>query len=1436
MLQIEVGRYCEAQSFNSQTDTTTKAEVSLSPTIIIPLLTGEKTKKTFRVRTLLDSGSGTNWIVLSLLKYVEHTVKGSERLEVITFSGKVYKKFLLVEVLYPTPNGKAANIMCYAHDTFTKHVAVKGITDHIIKQAKSKADILSRLADPASMEIDHKDLSHGIGLILCSASTNRLRTAEAAWNIEKLDILLEPTIFGVAISGAIPTNLQNPKATILAQNIAPRLVNHHQDPRLFQAKDDIPLPEDINFMWEQETLGIRPEEIHEDHKLAWESFMKGIVRDENSGQYTVGLPWNEKKYLLRDNKAVAAARTYGQRQIMAADKEYGELMKQAKEDLLSKDYIEEVDARKPTNNVIYYMPFRGIIKRESNTTKCRLVMDASSKQSASHISLNQALYQGPNLIVELAYVLLRFMLGIFGSVSDIEKAFLRIAIAKEDRDALRFFWFENPDNPKEPLKSFRFKSVMFGSAASPFQLAAVLQTLIRDDCKNTFIRDSLLSSIYVDNVMYATNSEGVMLEFFETSRTVLFGGSFNLRQWASNSSKLMQRARALECAEEDKVVKVLGLFWDIDRDRFLYNTNFEWDGKFTRRSALSFTNKVFDPLGWLAPLRNMRTKFIQKLWSNNRKWEESFEFEEDYKQQWLKIVKETHLATQASKSRVVSWTQDSELHIFSDASKDAYGAVIYVRTPAKNETEKCQVHLVASKARITPKGTPTTKENPNTIPKFELAGVVVAAHQLNYIKEAWKLPHDIKINLWCDARVVLSWLTQYEIKQTYIHNRVAQVRELCFPSQDTVSVRYVPTDMNPADILTKDHKAAEFVNNKTWWQGPEWLLKEDLWPEKGDYQLYPNGWGTTKVLSTISIRAGESSFLARYKEQPFKVSLRISAYVLRAFKHESRKTWVGPQESTSIKYKTLKEMLDNIPPITKEEMDNAKRTDLKIVQREMFQQELATLQHGDPIKDGPCGTRDLYLDPEGLIRSRGRVEKRLDPTASRDQILVNGYHPFVQSYIRFKHKHLNCSSKAYTIHIVRRELVGPYLTVNVNKVVRECIACRVLRARPYLYPKMPDIPPERLALQNPFAVCGIDYAGPYLVKQGRGQLKVWIALFTCLVCRGLHLEIVTDLTAESFLGALRTMSWYKNPPKVILTDNATNFTKSSKILRELYQSNKVQEEFSLTGIKWEWTPAYSPHFGALYERMVGTMKKEMVKLIGLAQVTYHELRNILAEVEGVINNRPLIKTGSLEIITPRHIMTGRHYDQGEILNLLDTQQILIEAQAARSTLPKLYQDLDKRQAHFWKNFQHQYLQSLKYAKDTSERNNSGIIPQVSDVVIIHSKDPRLQWRKAIVTEVYPSDDGAIRKAKVKTATGYTIRAVSDLYPLELQSEQYLDKRRLEENKRLAGPDLKVRLQNMNKHNDFEGFESPNPPSRAQLALKMLSATEKRANERIPKKK
>ena len=83
-----------------------------------------------------------------------------------------------------------------------------------------------------------------------------------------------------------------------------------------------------------------------------------------------------------------------------------------------------------------------------------------------------------------------------------------------------------------------------------------------------------------------------------------------------------------------------------------------------------------------------------------------------------------------------------------------------------------------------------------------------------YIGKAWNLPENFNINLWCDAKVFLNWLCQYNVKETYIHNRVKQIRELCNTYKQNITLRYVPTDLNPADIITKVQKAKEFVINQ----------------------------------------------------------------------------------------------------------------------------------------------------------------------------------------------------------------------------------------------------------------------------------------------------------------------------------------------------------------------------------------------------------------------------------------------------------------------------------------------------------------------------------------------------------------------------------------------------------------------------------------------
>ena len=221
-------------------------------------------------------------------------------------------------------------------------------------------------------------------------------------------------------------------------------------------------------------MGIFQHEVHDDDLLAVERLESSMIHHP-SGQFEVRLPFNGKLPLLETNRELSIARTYRQITEMAAKEQYRHLAIKAKAELEDFDYIERVNRDAIPSGKVHYLPWRGILKNESATTKLRIVMDASAKSSASSVSLNQCLYQGPNLILNLAKCLIRFMIGKYRCVADIEKAFLRILIAIEDRDVLRFFWPEDPCNPKSRLIEYRWKAVVFGSISSPFILASVLK-------------------------------------------------------------------------------------------------------------------------------------------------------------------------------------------------------------------------------------------------------------------------------------------------------------------------------------------------------------------------------------------------------------------------------------------------------------------------------------------------------------------------------------------------------------------------------------------------------------------------------------------------------------------------------------------------------------------------------------------------------------------------------------------------------------------------------------------------------------------------------------------------------------------------------------------------------------------------------------------------
>ena len=88
--------------------------------------------------------------------------------------------------------------------------------------------------------------------------------------------------------------------------------------------------------------------------------------------------------------------------------------------------------------VTHYLPHHGVIRKESQTTKLKIVYDGSARDVGDDYSLNDCLQKGPNFIPKLFEILIKFRWNSVAIPADIEKAFLMIGINEADRDVLRF--------------------------------------------------------------------------------------------------------------------------------------------------------------------------------------------------------------------------------------------------------------------------------------------------------------------------------------------------------------------------------------------------------------------------------------------------------------------------------------------------------------------------------------------------------------------------------------------------------------------------------------------------------------------------------------------------------------------------------------------------------------------------------------------------------------------------------------------------------------------------------------------------------------------------------------------------------------------------------------------------------------------------------------
>ncbi|GBO46640.1 hypothetical protein AVEN_64587-1, partial [Araneus ventricosus] len=323
-------------------------------------------------------------------------------------------------------------------------------------------------------------------------------------------------------------------------------------------------------------------------------------------RYEVALPWLAGHPALYDkyDAAESRLRTATKRLI---NENYFEAYNNVFKQWEAEGIIEAVPINQLAKEV-HYLPHRPVIKPSSNTTKVRPVFDASFKKPG-FASLNECLSVGPSLIHKILPLLLRFRSGAIGVIADVKQAFLQIRLRTEDRDVLRFLWWENTGCSE--IRIYRHCRVVFGVSFSPFLLnAAISYHLEREKFQTESLRktiDHLKEGFYVNNLVTSVNDATELEQLKSQSIEIMKEGAFELRCWASNDSK----------EDQDKQM-VLGLSWDVVSDelscKLPANTDCTQEKPVTKRVLLSVINSVYDSIGFTAPALLLPKLLMQEAW------------------------------------------------------------------------------------------------------------------------------------------------------------------------------------------------------------------------------------------------------------------------------------------------------------------------------------------------------------------------------------------------------------------------------------------------------------------------------------------------------------------------------------------------------------------------------------------------------------------------------------------------------------------------------------------------------------------------------------------------------------------------------------------------------------------------------------------------------
>ena len=450
-----------------------------------------------------------------------------------------------------------------------------------------------------------------------------------------------------------------------------------------------------------------------------------------------------------------------------------------------------------------------------------------------------------------------------------------------------------------------------------------------------------------------------------------------------------------------------------------------------------------------------------------------------------------------------------------------------------------------------------------------------------------------------------------------------------------------------------------------------------------------------------------------------------------------------------------------------------------LMQKDAFPSELDYLKNPNSTSDVPCLVKqfNLFLDENGIMRSKGRIDKNVELKYEVvNPILVPKHHHITKLLIYFAHCKVMHMGLQATLNFLRMH--GFWILKARQAVLsnlKECIVCKRYNYRSAAYPSPSSLPASRVNMSVPFAHTGVDYTGHIWAKDKKGErVKVYILIFTCFNTRAVHLEAVDSMsTAEFILAFIRFVNRY-GIPSVVYSDNAKSFVQAGNVIDQLLCSSEFEEKFRVASIGHKTIPIYAAWYGAVWERLIKTVKHCLYKVLGRSVPSLSEFVTFLSDIQKILNNRPLTYRSSeneMDIITPNHFLIGRPIPSlmfGEFEQLPEWEYY--EEDDYSSHLSQVLNLRDFLFEEFKERWLSEYLVNLR-EKDRASFNQSKNW-EVGEIALLKlpSKSKPF-WPLVRVTDTYPDLDLVMRTVKVAKPDGSQVNVnVKHLIPLELYSE------------------------------------------------------------------